>query len=220
MKNYFLLLLLMMPFLVKSQDLIVTKKSEKFEVKIVEVSSTEIKYKKMNNIEGPTFVIPSSDVATIVYKNGEVQIFEDSSSPKKIEDFIADDNVNRSQISRSGNSYFHNGVKMRGDTYKEFLNKNCFAAYKKYQEGETLAILGWVCFGVGVGLDLGFSWWLPYSWAPALVCELVSIPTLIVGYNKMHKSAEIYNTTCVKREPQAYWSINASQHGLGLALNF
>ena len=138
MKNYFLLLLLMMPFLVKSQDLIVTKKSEKFEVKIVEVSSTEIKYKKMNNIEGPTFVIPSSDVATIVYKNGEVQIFEDSSSPKKIEDFIADDNVNRLQISRSGNSYFHNGVKMRGDTYKEFLNKNVLRHIKNIEKEKHL----------------------------------------------------------------------------------
>lgn len=218
MKNFIMLLLpLTLPVMAYSQDIIITKKTEKIEAKIVEVSSNEIKYKKLNNLEGPTFILSSSEIVTVIYENGEVQVFEDSPLPKNIEQatIVAD-----KHIIRSGNSYFLGGVTMRGNTYKEFLNKNCLAAYKEYKKGENMANWGWALLGVGLGLDIGFSWWLPYVWVPALACEIACIPTLIVGYNKMHKSAEIYNSSCVKQQPQAYWSVNASQNGLGLAFNF
>lgn len=218
MKKYFLLILLTMTFCAYSQDVIITKNAEKLEVKIIEVSSSEIKYKKLNNLEGPTFVLSSSEIATIIYENGDIQTFEDKSLPKNIEEatIVAD-----KYISRSGNSYFYDGVTMRGNTYKNFLNKNCIPAYQEYKKGETIATWGWALLGVGVGFDIGFSWWLSYSWVPALACEIACIPTLIVGYNKMHKSADIYNTTCAKkRQTQAYWSVNASQNGIGLAFNF
>ncbi|MGM9818753.1 MAG: hypothetical protein ACI30B_07225 [Paludibacteraceae bacterium] len=61
MKKYFLLILLTMTFCAYSQDVVITKNAEKLEVKIVEVSSSEIKYKKLNNLEGPTFVLSSSE---------------------------------------------------------------------------------------------------------------------------------------------------------------
>lgn len=218
MKNIIILfLLLILPMLAYSQDVIITKKAEKLEVKIIEVSSSEIKYKKLNNLEGPTFILSSSEIATVIYENGDIQVFEDTSLPKNIEQatIVADKYINR-----SGNSYYYGGVTMRGKTYKEFLNKNCLAAYKEYKEGESSANWGWALLGVGLGLDIGFSWWLPYSWAPALVCEIACIPTLIVGYNKMHKSADVYNSSCAKQQSQAYWSVNASQNGIGLALNF
>lgn len=218
MKNIIILFsVFMLPILAYSQDIIITKKAEKIEVKIIEVSSSEIKYKKLNNLEGPTFIFSSSEISTVIYENGEVQVFEDSPLPKNIEQatIVAD-----KHIIRSGNSYFLGGVTMRGNTYKEFLNKNCLVAYKEYKKGENMANWGWALLGVGLGLDIGFSWWLPYVWVPALACEIACIPTLIVGYNKMHKSAEIYNSSCVKQQPQAYWSVNASQNGLGLAFNF
>jgi hypothetical protein len=109
---------------------------------------------------------------------------------------------------------------MRGDSYASFLSQNCTFAYNQYKKGENVAIAGWILFGVGVGLDLGFSWWLEYSWIPALACEIACIPTLIVGYNKMHKSADVFNANCATKHPQAYWSFNASQNGFGIAYNF
>lgn len=104
MKNLIMLLLpLTLPVMAYSQDIIITKKTEKIEAKIVEVSSNEIKYKKLNNLEGPTFILSSSEIVTVIYENGEVQVFEDSPLPKNIEQatIVAD-----KHIIRSGNSYF------------------------------------------------------------------------------------------------------------------
>lgn len=58
-----------------AQDVIVTRQSERIDAKILEVSETEIRYKKQNNLDGPTFVLSTDKVASILYSNGEVQSF-------------------------------------------------------------------------------------------------------------------------------------------------
>lgn len=62
-----------------ANDVIVTKNKEKLEGKIIEVSQNEIKYKKATNPDGPTFVIDKSEVVTILYDNGEVEVFKNES---------------------------------------------------------------------------------------------------------------------------------------------
>lgn len=58
-----------------AQDVIVTRQSERIDAKILEVSETEIRYKKQNNLDGPTFVLSTDKVASILYSNGDVQSF-------------------------------------------------------------------------------------------------------------------------------------------------
>lgn len=282
-----------------AQDIIVTKDSKKIEATIIEVSKTEIKYKEYDNIEGPIFILDSSELSSIIYANGKVVLYNQKENlPQsnesantqqpthfsvvdektveilllsgdritaqvvdlkanyiayvlngqtytmpssqiervtflqsgQIKEYNGNVNVNKNTvtqekyspkyISRSGNTYYYDGRTMRGDSYASFLSQNCTLAYNQYKKGENVAIAGWILFGVGVGLDLGFSWWLEYSWIPALACEIACIPTLIVGYNKMHKSADVFNANCATKHPQAYWSFNASQNGFGIAYNF
>lgn len=66
-----------------AQDLITTKKGEDIQATILEVSTKEVKYKKYNNPDGPTFVLNKSDIVMVRYENGEKDIFgtEASSSP-------------------------------------------------------------------------------------------------------------------------------------------
>ena len=149
MKNIIILfLLLILPMLAYSQDVIITKKAEKLEVKIIEVSSSEIKYKKLHNLEGPTFVLLSSDVASIIYENGDVQVFEETSLPKNVEKTSIMNN-----IIRNGNKYIFDGVVMRGDIYSKFLKENCTVAYNQYTKGRTLANVGFLLLGLGLSLD-------------------------------------------------------------------
>jgi hypothetical protein len=76
MKRIFLLLaVLAVTFYVKAQDIIVTYENERIEAIIEEVSETQIKYKKKNNPKGPTFVLGTDKIATILYKDGTVQTF-------------------------------------------------------------------------------------------------------------------------------------------------
>lgn len=58
-----------------AQDIIVTKDSERIDAKILEVSDTEVSYKKTGYVEGPTFVMKTSEISSIIYSNGDVQTF-------------------------------------------------------------------------------------------------------------------------------------------------
>lgn len=63
-------------------DIIVTKEAKKINAKIEEVAPTEIKYKKVDFLNGPTFVMPTADILCVIFENDEVMIFE---QPKKVE---------------------------------------------------------------------------------------------------------------------------------------
>ena len=198
-----------------AQDVIIKMNEEKIAAKIIEISSTEVKYLDVSMPDGPTFVLSTDEIATIIFSNGQVKVYKHDENAS----VVVHNDLNQSMIFRTGNKYTCNGVAMKGDMYANFLKNNCAEAYKLYKHGHDVSIAGWVLLGVGVGLDLGFSWWLPYSGYIGIACELACIPTLIVGYTQMHRSADLFNSACVGKN-QAYWSVTASENGVGLALNF
>ena len=59
----------------KAQDIIVTNDAVRIDAIVEEVSETAIRYKKANNPTGPTFVIGTDKIASIIYQNGSVQSF-------------------------------------------------------------------------------------------------------------------------------------------------
>lgn len=83
MKNSRILLLALIQICltgtVLSQDVILKKDNTTVLSKILEVTTTEIKYKKWSNQEGPTYSISRSEVVSINYQNGEVDRFNNNS---------------------------------------------------------------------------------------------------------------------------------------------
>ncbi len=72
MKNnqiYLLIVCLFFSLLANSQDIIRTKKDTILS-KVVEIGIEEIKYRNFNNLDGPIFVLPKTDVIEITYENG------------------------------------------------------------------------------------------------------------------------------------------------------
>lgn len=57
-----------------AQDIIVTTDA-KIEAQILEVSKSEIKYKEYDNLGGPTFIINTDEISSIIYKNGKVVLY-------------------------------------------------------------------------------------------------------------------------------------------------
>ena len=293
-----------------AQDIIVTKDAQKIEAKILEVSKSEIKYKDKDNLNGPTFILETAEISSIIYSNGKVVLYNQQTTAKEPanseekeqiaaqpeekkeetvpkysvdestaeillrtgetitvqitelkSDYVAyilngkayttpatqiekvtfvhngqvkdyskavarisrtevnseekestSDNIFPKYISRTGNTYYYDGKAMNGSAYSSFLYSRCPIAYAQYKSGHTTATIGWVLMGLGLGMDIGFSWWVRYMWIPALGLELACIPTIAVGYSKMHKSANLFNSNCADKRPQAYWSINASKN--------
>jgi len=70
------------------------KSSGEIQAKITEITPTEIKYKRFDNPEGPTYTILKSDASSISYENGAKDIFTDS----KMEEI---DTKKRDEISTS-----------------------------------------------------------------------------------------------------------------------
>jgi len=57
-----------------AQDIIILKDGSMIESKVVEVSTSEIRYKRFDHLEGPTIVITSDKVLSIKYQNGTYEI--------------------------------------------------------------------------------------------------------------------------------------------------
>ncbi len=75
MKKILLLITsLLLTSLIYSQDKIYFKDGTEVLTKIIEINTTEIKYKKFSNIEGPLYTISKSNVLMIIYKNGDTEV--------------------------------------------------------------------------------------------------------------------------------------------------
>ena len=61
--------------MLSAQDLITTNEGKDIEAKILEVNPDNIKFKKFNNLEGPTFTMLKSDILIVRYENGESDVF-------------------------------------------------------------------------------------------------------------------------------------------------
>lgn len=62
----------------RAQDIIVRCDGSVVQAKILEVSSSEIKYKRYSNPDGPLFTLKSSEILSINYENGEVDRYNTS----------------------------------------------------------------------------------------------------------------------------------------------
>ena len=62
----------------KSQDKIYRNNGKIVEAKIIEIGSSEIKYREFNNQDGPIYVLETDRIKKIVFQNGKEQKFEDN----------------------------------------------------------------------------------------------------------------------------------------------
>lgn len=59
----------------KLSDKILKKDQTIIEANVLEIDDTQIKYKKINNLNGPTYTVLRQDVVSIEYANGETEFF-------------------------------------------------------------------------------------------------------------------------------------------------
>ena len=68
-----------------SQDVLTKKTGDDIKAKVLEVTTTEVKYKKFDNLNGPIFSILKSELLLIRYENGSKDVFnENKKSEEKI----------------------------------------------------------------------------------------------------------------------------------------
>ncbi len=63
-----------------AQDRIVRTDGTRIEAEVLEISPETVRYKRYSNPDGPTYVLPVSEVRRIVYPNGETDLFGETSA--------------------------------------------------------------------------------------------------------------------------------------------
>ncbi|QCR21367.1 hypothetical protein [Pontibacter sp. SGAir0037] len=62
-----------------AQDVITKKTGDELKVKILEITPTEVKFKKEENLDGPVYSLPKTDILLVQYANKTTEVF---SSPE------------------------------------------------------------------------------------------------------------------------------------------
>ena len=169
--------------MVLAQDIVVTKDSQRLDVKIEEVSNEQIKYRKMNNLEGPLFIMPTNEIQTIIYANGDVQIFNANKTQKKKPVTVLKDPIEKTRTHERVNIKRWFGITLgwvfrdrmtnigkfySSDVHDDYINNQYFVLdnYKVQSLGNTLQI-GFTfspTFG-NVGLGLYSGLYFEHTWA-------------------------------------------------------
>ena len=230
MKKYFLLgiVVLMNTLCIMAQDIIFRSSTDSIQAQVLTVGISEITYRKWNNLEGPIYSIFIDDIAAIRYANGTYDFFTTRSPQQTI---VKNYNQKSSiMLTRSGNKYIYGNKIMNKTEMLDWLySQNCSIAYEQFLDGRNLAAGGWIMMALGLGLDLGgtIMYFAGIQVGGSVLMglggalEIACIPTIAVGYSKMHQTVEVYNATCNKStQTKPYWSLQASNNGIGIAYNF
>ena len=246
MKHILAVLLLFVATMLSAQtqnhDLIITNSSERIDAVIIEVTSTEIKYKQADFQTGPTFVLAKSEIASIIYSNGQVQTFQQQAAqsvqqqPQYQQPVYQGNSYYGAQpamqaraqmghLTCIGNDIYLDGRPLTAYQYAELLRRNCPPAYNEYRSGLIMQYCGWSFLGAGIPLMAVGLWmaidWDDYFWcmaATGMAFTTVAVPLLAVGYPRAKKSHQTYNQYSMGYPITL--NMQASKNGVGLALNF
>lgn len=87
MKKLLLILtILVLSACVFAQDIIVTNKAQKIDAEILEVSTSEVRYRELDNLNGPTFILRTDEINCIIYANGKVVLYSQSQESNSVEE--------------------------------------------------------------------------------------------------------------------------------------
>ncbi|MBO6306022.1 MAG: hypothetical protein J6M55_00810 [Paludibacteraceae bacterium] len=215
--------------LATAQDVIFLGANDSIVAKVVSVGTSEITYKKWSNLEGPAYSISVNQIAAIRYANGTYDFFNSKNTSSQQE---TSSSANKMQLTRSGNTYYYGNQVMNKQATLEWLStQNCPTAYAQFKQGLNLSKGGWFIMAIGLGLDLGGFIILgtqPENKTIGAILsgigaafEIACIPTIAVGYSKMHQTVNVYNVSCAATaQVKPYWSLQTSNNGIGLAYNF
>lgn len=130
--------------------------------------------------------------------------------------------------------YSYGNYQMDERAFREFLYKNHSRAYADYMKGKKLVKAGWWTMGAGfllaipIGCGLLDVLWeeeLAAFWGIGGAAVVSSIPILGVGYAKRNRAYDLRNYSytanySMTNQPAVSLSVQSSQNGIGLALNF
>ena len=129
-----------------AQDVIVMKDQSTVMSKVLEITSTEIKYKKWNNQEGPTYSINRTEVVSINYENGEVEKFSETTNNPQSNKTTQFQHFSSYMTYGSNGRLYLNGRILADVEVQKLVDSQ---SYQQYLKGRNLAKTGFILDVVG-----------------------------------------------------------------------
>ncbi|WP_157488257.1 hypothetical protein [Dyadobacter crusticola] len=128
----------------------------KLEVIIQEVDDSVVKYKKVNDQEGPLFTIKKADIVSIQYGNGEVETFE---ATLEVPNYYAPSSAAPRQVPAASSAMVPRGNKFQQELQTSSSDhlRGIYKYYKtKSKNGLAIGIAGTsaglIFMGIGTGI--------------------------------------------------------------------
>jgi len=176
------LFLLCLAGIATAQDVIVMKDQSTIMSKVLEITSTEIKYKKWDNLDGPTYFISPLEVVSINYANGEVEKFSETENDQQNSNTPQVQFLNSYMTYKTWSLYL-NGRELSDNEIRRLVGSD---SYQQYQKGRRLGQTGIILDVVGgTSLLVGLTMRLFNSDLNALGPSVINTPafkTQIVFY--------------------------------------
>ena len=170
---YTTLFLLCLAGIATAQDVIVMKDQSTIMSKVLEITSTEIKYKKWDNLDGPTYSISPLEVVSINYENGEVEKFAETTNNQQNTNVPNIQYLN-SYMTKSGGRLYLNGRQLSDNEIRRLVGSD---SYQQYQKGRRLGQTGIILDIVGgTSLLVGLTMRLFNSDLNALGPSVINTP--------------------------------------------
>ncbi len=206
-----LLSLLLCVFSASAQDIITLTDGTSIKAKVEEITDSAIKYRKHTNPTGPVYTVKLHNVSTIVYDNGETDVFnthaDESSS-------TADDKSH--SPAAQPNTSLNEAELLRIATLTDlgvYDNTTYDAASYHAKKAKTYRRIAWIggsiiaAAGIGIGLALGDSesdsyYYMIYCGAPAVAGAIWCVSWNLAAnrQKKKAKMAEAYSVPVIQGE--------------------
>lgn len=134
---FFLFFILLSDFL-SAQDKIYLYDNSVIQAKVSEVGMKEIKFKKWENLNGPDYILPKTEIVMVIYENGTHEVMNTVKSKTREEEQVIDILP-----------YYRMGKNLMGLNYFDLIFKNITLTYTRY--------LFDYHFSLNTNISLGFT---------------------------------------------------------------
>lgn len=226
MKNLLLFIVLFCAsFMAMAQDVIVKRDGSTIQSKVIEINGIEIKFKKWSNLDGPIYSINRSDVDSVIYQNGEVELITS-------ENYIFEAQwLKNGKMERDGRDLIINGHELSNEEVCLLVGEESYQTYisarKQIRVGRTFTPIFWASLGFTVVLVAARE---EAAILPGAVAA-ISFPMMLIfksiGKDNLDRLADEYNkngraNACSYQISPTVMKCNSikTQNNLGLGLTF
>lgn len=133
-----------------AQDVIVKKDGTTIQSKVMEINGNEIRYKKWSNQDGPMYTISRSEVNSINYQNGEVELITGGTNASQSSWLM------NGRMERDGRDLILNGRELSSEEVLSLVGQENYETYlsarKQIGVGRAFTPVFWASLGATIGL--------------------------------------------------------------------